>query len=175
MLAARLAAARERLDAARPRPRPAAPRVEAVYELLPRAQRPTSPTSCVSSPARRRRCARPSAAALALLNKASGGALLTASADLLGSTSVSADRGGLRPRLLERRAPTPRRGCSSIGGICEDAIAGVLSGISAYGHAIGVGSSYGAFMAPLGHIAARLHAIGAQARQAASAASLTGR
>ena len=30
--------------------------------------------------------------------------------------------------------------------------------------AIGVGSSYGAFMAPLGHIAARLHAIGAQAR-----------
>ena len=30
---------------------------------------------------------------------------------------------------------------------------------------IGVGSSYGAFMAPLGHIAARLHAIGAQARR----------
>ena len=28
-----------------------------------------------------------------------------------------------------------------------------------------MGSSYGAFMAPLGHIAARLHAIGAQARQ----------
>jgi transketolase len=44
----------------------------------------------------------------------------------------------------------------------------VLSGISTYGHAIGVGSSYGAFMAPLGHIAARLHAIGAQARRAAS-------
>ena len=44
----------------------------------------------------------------------------------------------------------------------------MLSGVSAYGHAIGVGSSYGAFMAPLGHIAARLHAIGAQARQAAS-------
>ena len=43
-------------------------------------------------------------------------------------------------------------------------MAGVLSGISAYGHAIGVGSSYGAFMAPLGHIAARLHAIGAEAR-----------
>jgi transketolase len=54
----------------------------------------------------------------------------------------------------------------SVGGICEDAIAGVLSGICAYGHDLGVGSSYGAFMAPLGHIAARLHAIGAQARQA---------
>ncbi len=45
---------------------------------------------------------------------------------------------------------------------------GILSGISAYGHALGVGSSYGAFLAPLGHIAARLHAIGAQARHAVS-------
>ncbi len=45
---------------------------------------------------------------------------------------------------------------------------GILSGISAFGHALGVGSSYGAFLAPLGHIAARLHAIGSQARRAAS-------
>ena len=51
-------------------------------------------------------------------------------------------------------------------------MAGILSGISAFGHAIGVGSSYGAFMAPLGHIAARLHAIGAQARRAASGRAL---
>ena len=43
---------------------------------------------------------------------------------------------------------------------------GILSGISAYGSSIGAGSSYGAFIAPLGHIAARLHAIGSQARQA---------
>jgi transketolase len=41
---------------------------------------------------------------------------------------------------------------------------GVLSGISMFGHHIGVGSSYGAFLAPLGHIAARLHAIGCQSR-----------
>jgi transketolase len=46
-------------------------------------------------------------------------------------------------------------------------MAGILSGVSSFGRAIGVGSSYGAFMAPLGHIAARLHAIGAQARRAA--------
>ena len=56
----------------------------------------------------------------------------------------------------------------SIGGICEDAIAGVLSGVSAFGRHIGVGSSYGAFIAPLGHVAARLHGIGAQARRAIS-------
>jgi transketolase len=42
----------------------------------------------------------------------------------------------------------------------------MLSGISAFGAHIGAGSSYGAFSAPLGHIAARLHAIGNQARVA---------
>jgi len=42
----------------------------------------------------------------------------------------------------------------------------MLSGISAFGRHIGAGSSYGAFSAPLGHIAARLHAIGNQARVA---------
>jgi transketolase len=42
----------------------------------------------------------------------------------------------------------------------------VLAGLSSFGRHIGVGSSYGAFMAPLGHISARLHAIGGQARHA---------
>src|SRR5439155_69845 len=54
----------------------------------------------------------------------------------------------------------------AIGGICEDAMMAMLSGISAFGAHIGAGSSYGAFSAPLGHIAARLHAIGNQARVA---------
>jgi transketolase len=45
-------------------------------------------------------------------------------------------------------------------------MSGILSGISTFGHHIGVGASYAAFIAPLGHIAARLHAIGNQARQA---------
>jgi transketolase len=52
----------------------------------------------------------------------------------------------------------------SIGGICEDGMTGILSGLSTFGHHIGAGSSYGAFIAPLSHIAARLHAIGAQAK-----------
>ena len=45
-------------------------------------------------------------------------------------------------------------------------MAGILTGLSTFGHHIGVGSSYGAFIAALGHIASRLHAIGNQARQA---------
>jgi transketolase len=50
-----------------------------------------------------------------------------------------------------------------VGGISEDAAAGLLSGLSSYGRHIGVGSSCAAFLVPLGHIAARLHAIGNQA------------
>ncbi|MHC5008966.1 MAG: transketolase family protein, partial [Planctomycetota bacterium] len=54
----------------------------------------------------------------------------------------------------------------STGGICEDAMCGILAGLSTYGQHVGVGSSYGAFIAALGHIAARLHSIGNQAREA---------
>jgi transketolase len=52
------------------------------------------------------------------------------------------------------------------GGICEDAMSGILCGLSSFGRHIGVGSSYGAFLAALGHIPARLHAIGSMARLA---------
>jgi transketolase len=72
------------------------------------------------------------------------------------------------PAGLWNAETNPEARLLSIGGICEDAISGVLSGISSYGHHIGVGASYGAFLAPLSHIAARLHAIGAQAREAVS-------
>ena len=103
--------------------------------------------------------------ALATSTRHRGGAVLTASADLYGSTSVSAVAADFPPGFFNA-ATNPEARLLSVGGICEDAIAGVLSGISTFGHAVGVGSSYGAFMAPLGHIAARLHCIGAQARQA---------
>lgn len=44
----------------------------------------------------------------------------------------------------------------------------ILSGLGTYGRHLGAGSSYGAFIAALGHIAARLHAIGSLARQEVS-------
>ena len=124
-------------------------------------------TSLVSSPGATTTLRETLGRSLQLFNKASGGSLLTASADLLGSTSVSTIAAGFGPGYWNA-ATNPNARLLSIGGICEDAISGVLSGISAYGNAIGVGSSYGAFMAPLGHIAARLHAIGAQARLTSS-------
>ncbi len=162
-LADRLAAARDRLDRLARAPRVGAPRVETIYEVAGR--------STASIPDELRLAAGASTTlrnelgrCLHHLNAASGGAILTASADLLGSTSVNAIGAGFADGYWNWRT-NPDARLLSIGGICEDAITGVLSGIAAYGHAIGVGSSYGAFMAPLGHIAARLHAIGAQARQ----------
>lgn len=54
------------------------------------------------------------------------------------------------------------------GGICEDGMGAIMSGLSSYGRHIGVSSSYSAFIAALQHIPARLHAIGQLARQAGS-------
>ncbi len=96
-------------------------------------------------------------------NKVSNGAILVASADLAGSTSVSTITQGSAPGYFNA-GTNPDARLLSIGGICEDAMSGILSGIATFGHHIGVGSSYAAFIAPLGHISARLHAIGNQAR-----------
>jgi transketolase len=98
-------------------------------------------------------------------NQVSHGALMIAAADLLGSTSVAAGGKGFADGFWNARS-NPEARLITIGGICEDAITAVMSGLSTYGHHIGVGSSYGAFIAPLGHIASRLHAIGSQARRA---------
>ena len=98
------------------------------------------------------------------LNKVSGGAILAASADLIGSTSINT-AGQDFPAGFYNSDTNPEARLLSIGGICEDAMAGILSGISTYGHHVGAGSSYGAFIAALGHVAARLHSIGNQAQQ----------
>lgn len=96
-------------------------------------------------------------------NKASGGAILSAAADLLGSTSVNNIYKDF-PSGYFHSTKNPLSRTLSIGGICEDAIGGVLSGLSSYGNHIGVGSSYAAFIAALQHITMRLHGIGQQAR-----------
>jgi transketolase len=160
-LGARLTAARDRLDRHRRRPRPDSPRVEAVFEAARAAQVPEElrlATGAVTT--LRGELGR----ALGYLNRASGGSFLLAAADLLGSTSVNLGAAGF-PEGYWNALSNPGARLLSIGGICEDAIAGVLSGLSTFGYHIGVGSSYGAFLAPLGHIAARLHAIGGQARR----------
>jgi transketolase len=164
LLAGRLIEARERLDRHGRTARPEAPRVEAVYEVAAREARQI-PAELRLVPGGATTLRGELGRALQHLNQASGGALLVAAADLLGSTSVNTIGAGFAPDYWNA-VWNPGARLLSIGGICEDAIAGVLAGVSTYGRHIGVGSSYGAFLAPLGHIAARLHGIGAQSRRA---------
>ena len=161
-LAARLERARTRLEARGRRPREEAPRVEAVYDLARRSMLETPPELALA-PGTETTLRGELGRALGHYNRASGGALLVAAADLLGSTSVDAI--GLASSKGYFHAGTnPGSRKLSIGGICEDAMSGYMSGLSTAGRHIGVASSYGAFLAPLGHVAARLHAIGCQAR-----------
>ena len=165
-LAARLRAARERLDARARKPREGAPNVAAAYEAASREAGSTPPElrlASGSSTTLRQQLAQ----SLHYLNRASNGAFLIASADLLGSTSVNMIAEGFPPGFWNATS-NPGARLLSTGGICEDGMSGILSGLTAFGDHIGVGSSYGAFMAPLGQIAARLHAIGAQARESVS-------
>ena len=74
--------------------------------------------------------------ALQHYNKASGGALLVAAADLLGSTSVNTVASGFGDGFWNA-ARNPAARTLSIGGICEDAMAGILSGLSTFGRHVG--------------------------------------
>ena len=161
VMAARLDAARKRLDASGRKARDGAPRVEAVYELA--GAGPTPPAELALKPGTVTTLRGELGRALQHYNKASGGAILVGAADLLGSTSVNTVAAGFGDGFWNA-AKNPAARTLSIGGICEDAMAGILSGLATFGRHVGAGSSYGAFLAPLGHIAARLHAIGAQAK-----------
>ena len=95
------------------------------------------------------------------VNKLTNGAVFAAAADLYGSTNISNIGSGFGSGFWH---PTrnPESRLFSAGGIAEDAMGGICSGISTMGYQIGVGSSYGAFIAPLNTICAKTHGIGQQ-------------
>jgi len=165
-LAAKLAEARKRLDLRARKPRSNGPAVRAVYETASRGMREI-PQELLLSPGTVTTLRAQLGRVLNYYNKIGQGAFLSAAADLLGSTSVNTIAKGF-PEGYYNASTNPQARLLSTGGICEDAMSAILSGLSSYGHHIGAGSSYGAFIAPLGHIAARLHAIGNQARQSIS-------
>ena len=161
-LSARLVASQGRLNQLGRQPRANAPKVQAIYELA--AKSPATPPELALKPGSSTTLRGELGRALQHYNKASGGAILAAAADLLGSTSTNVIGAGFGEGYWNA-VKNPASRTLSIGGICEDAMTGILAGLTTYGHNLGAGSSYGAFIAPLAHIAARLHAIGAQARE----------
>jgi transketolase len=98
---------------------------------------------------------------LGYINKISNGAILGVAADLLGSTSVNLVGTGFHEGYFDA-VDNPDSRILAVGGICEDAIGGMMAGLSAFGKHIGVSSSYGAFISAMEHTAARLHGIGEQ-------------
>ena len=163
-LAQRLRAAKDRLDGRDRHPREKAPRAEVIFDRAGKTGG-AIPDALTLTPGKTTTLRGELGRVLRFYNQVSDGAILAAAADLLGSTSVNTAAQGF-PEGYYNAVTNPGARLLSIGGICEDAMAGILSGLSTYGHHIGVGSSYGAFIAALGHVAARLHAIGNQARQA---------
>ena len=162
-LAKRLVDSRERLAQAARAPRPNAPKVATLHATVASAGS-TTPDELKLEIGSKTTLRGALGDALSVLNKASNGSILAAAADLLGSTSVNAAAKGF-PEGYYNASTNPDARLLSIGGICEDAMSGILAGLSTYGCHVGAGSSYGAFIAALGHIASRLHGIGSQARQ----------
>jgi transketolase len=100
---------------------------------------------------------------LGYLNKKTKGAFIGGAADLLGSTSIDKLNADF-PVGFYNFVKNPRARLIAVGGICEDALGAFMSGLSSFGYNIGAGASYAAFIAPLQHIAARVHSISQQAK-----------
>ena len=163
MIAECVRAARERLDRKGRKPRINGPRIDSVYELARKSARKT-PKELMPTPGAGTTLRAEFGRVLNHYNRAGNGALFVAAADLLGSTSLITAGQGFDGGYYNASV-NPLSRLLATGGICEDAMTAILSGLASFGHHSGAGSSYGAFLAPLGHIAARLHAIGNQARQ----------
>jgi transketolase len=157
--AERLRLARWRLQQRGHRPDETPRHVESIYT---RARSAETPEELQLTPGTTTSLRAELGKALGFFNGISEGSIFVAAADLLGSTSVSEATRGFPGGFYHAGSNRSSR-MLSIGGICEDAMAGVLSGIAGYRRHVAVGASYAAFMAPLSHIAARLHAIGSEA------------
>jgi transketolase len=167
--ASRLSAAKARLDARGRAPRRGAPALEKLAEAATpdHTPEPLRLTPGSTAPLRKQL-----GAALGYLNDASGGAILLGAADLLDSTAISGGNGSF-PGGYFHYGTNPGSRTLSLGGICEDGLSCVLSGVSGFGKHCGAGASYGAFIAPLGHIPARVHAISQQMKQEVSPGRFT--
>lgn len=167
-LGARIRQARERLATLDRKPRAGAPRLAALYEdatLTPERH----PEPLALEPGASVTTRGVLAQTLNFLNRHTGGAFIGSAADLFGSTNLTNLAKGLSEGYYTYGA-NPEARLVRVGGICEDAIGGFMAGLSTFGHHVGVGSSYSAFIAALQHVTARLHAIGQEARHSATGA-----
>ena len=161
--AERLGQAKERLAARKRISRKDAPQVAQVFDASGPFKPGTIPAELALKPGTSTTLRGAMADAIGHLNKATGGAFIGSAADLFGSTSLSNIAAGFPGGFYNAVGNAGAR-LIAVGGICEDAMGALAGGLAAYGHHVGVTSSYGAFIAALEHVAARLHCIGQQMR-----------
>ena len=159
-LAAWIVGSKQRLKASPRELRSNAPELGKLYEnnAISPLQRPASCTYEVGSAQTLRGSL---ANCLNHVNRLTNGAVLAAAADLYGSTNISNIGSGFGSGFWHPK-DNPESRLFTAGGIAEDAMGGICSGIASMGYEIGVGSSYGAFIAPLNTICAKTHGIGQQ-------------
>jgi len=156
----KLNASKERLDACGRTPRSGAPDPEKAYTV--KVSEP--PAALRFRPGKEITLREALCLGLNHINNLTGGSLMVSAADLYNSTSVNLVGNGFGEGFYNS-VTNPGSRTISAGGICEDAMGAIAYGLSSFGRHIGVTSSYAAFIAPLEHIAARMHAIGQQNRK----------
>ena len=153
-----------RLDRSSRIARKDAPLLEALY-LSSRINESSPPSELQLKPEQSVTTRATLADVLRHMNQITRGAILASAADLAGSTSISNAAKDFGNGFYHATA-NPGSRLTAIGGICEDAMGAWMAGVSSFGKHIGVTASYGAFLAALEHVAARLHGIGQQTREA---------
>lgn len=153
--------ARERLDALDRKPRAGAPAAGKAYELKPG----DPPPGLQLRPGVKISLREALGLGLNHVNLLTGGAVIVLAADLYDSTGAGLAGKGFGEGFY-KAASNPASRLLPAGGICEDAMGSVAAGLAAFGRHLAVTSSYSAFIAPLEHVAARLHVIGQQNRSA---------
>jgi len=157
----RIGASKERLEARGRTPRADAPSTEKAYTV--KVSEP--PDALKFQPGAEITLRETLSLALNHINHLTGGAVMVSAADLYVSTSVNLAGRGFGKGFYNS-VTNPASRLIPGGGICEDAMGALASGLSSFGRHIGAASSYSAFIAPLEHVAARLHVIGQQNRKA---------
>jgi len=160
-VARRLVTARDDLNARQRAPRPEGPDVDAIFEA---ADPTVTPDALKLEIGQKVPLRKQLGNVLGYLNERSRGALLLGAADLLDSTAISGGSKAFAEGFFHY-VDNPGSRTLSMGGICEDGLSCILTGVSGFGHHCGAGASYGAFISPLGHIPARVHAISQQMKQ----------
>ncbi len=155
--------AKERLEKRGRKPHPGAARLGKIYDKA-NVDPAKIPAGLVLEPGSKATLRDQLGNVLNHLNKLSGGAFIASAADLFDSTSISAVAKDF-PQKFYNAVDNPDARLIPVGGICEDSMGAFMAGLSTYGDHIGAGSSYGAFIAALQHIAARLHGIGQQMKR----------